>query len=276
MGIHWGAPDCETDPITRRMDYFGPIVNRAARIQGVADGGEITCSSDFIAEIERTLELYADGERQGSTGSDDTILDDTMGPAIRQNLLQLSEQGFEVKDMGEKKLKGLENPETLFLIYPHTLAGRQTIAEGRKQAAIARANGAAPASMQTGTQLTNIEPQHVWDVWALSLRLEMLCSALEDPRGGVVRSPETAILERMRTQGGEVTDRILVQFVEHLVCRIETCVNTLTIRNMMRPAGRGDLFTSVGPMRDIFKQLQDNLNELEMYRMERAYGRQSA
>lgn len=25
MGIHWGAPVCEADPITRRMDYFGPM-----------------------------------------------------------------------------------------------------------------------------------------------------------------------------------------------------------------------------------------------------------
>ncbi|KIR31680.1 adenylate cyclase [Cryptococcus deuterogattii MMRL2647] len=25
MGIHWGAPECEKDPITRRMDYYGPM-----------------------------------------------------------------------------------------------------------------------------------------------------------------------------------------------------------------------------------------------------------
>ncbi len=44
MGIHWGRPVCEADPITRRMDYFGPMVNRAARISGAcrrwADPGE--------------------------------------------------------------------------------------------------------------------------------------------------------------------------------------------------------------------------------------------
>lgn len=270
MGIHWGAPDCEPDPITRRMDYFGPIVNRAARIQGVADGGEITCSSDFIAEIERTLELYAEHERAASTASDETVLEDTLSVNIRQNLMQLSEQGFEVKDIGEKKLKGLENPETLFLIYPHALSGRQTMAETRKQAVIARANGAEPAAMQSGSSLTNIEPQHVWDIWALSLRLEMLCSALEDPTIGKLKSPETAILDRMRTQGGEVTDKILVQFVEHLVSRIETCVNTLTIRNLVRPfAESRSLFEVAGPIQEIFGQLQDSLKELEAYRKEK-------
>jgi len=267
MGIHWGAPDCEVDPITRRMDYFGPIVNRAARIQGVADGGEITCSSDFIAEIERTLELYADNERQGSTGSDDTILDDSMGPAIRQNLVQLSEQGFEVKDMGEKKLKGLENPETLFLIYPHTLAGRQSMAENLKQAAIARANGAAPAAMQAGSPLApHIEPQHVWDLWALSLRLELLCSALEDPGISKLKSPELGILQRMRSQGGEINDDVLLQFVEHLVCRVETCVNTLTIRNLVRPfAQSSNLFENAGPIENIFAEIASKMKRLEMY-----------
>jgi adenylate cyclase len=46
MGIHWGQPVSEVDPVTKRMDYFGPMVNRAARIEGVADGGQICVSSD--------------------------------------------------------------------------------------------------------------------------------------------------------------------------------------------------------------------------------------
>jgi adenylate cyclase len=53
MGIHYGSPVWEVDPVTKRMDYFGPMVNRAARISSVADGGQITVSSDFIAEIQR-------------------------------------------------------------------------------------------------------------------------------------------------------------------------------------------------------------------------------
>ncbi|KAJ2441493.1 hypothetical protein GGF42_007275, partial [Coemansia sp. RSA 2424] len=32
MGVHFGSPVSEEDPITRRMDYFGPMVNRAARV----------------------------------------------------------------------------------------------------------------------------------------------------------------------------------------------------------------------------------------------------
>lgn len=51
MGIHYGTPVCEPDPITHRMDYFGPMVNRASRISGSALGGQIMCSADVVREI---------------------------------------------------------------------------------------------------------------------------------------------------------------------------------------------------------------------------------
>ena len=39
VGIHYGEPTCKIDPITGRMDYFGPVVNRAARVAASANGG---------------------------------------------------------------------------------------------------------------------------------------------------------------------------------------------------------------------------------------------
>eukprot|EP01062_Namystynia_karyoxenos_P002849 TRINITY_DN109_c0_g1_i1.p1 TRINITY_DN109_c0_g1~~TRINITY_DN109_c0_g1_i1.p1 ORF type:complete len:1426 (+),score=348.71 TRINITY_DN109_c0_g1_i1:110-4279(+) len=51
VGIHFGKPACEPDPLTKRMDYFGPMVNQAARVAGSARGGEIVCSGEVIGQL---------------------------------------------------------------------------------------------------------------------------------------------------------------------------------------------------------------------------------
>ncbi|KAL8721703.1 MAG: hypothetical protein Q9225_001653 [Loekoesia sp. 1 TL-2023] len=268
MGIHWGHPVCETDPITRRMDYFGPMVNRAARISGAADGGQIYVSSDFIAEIHRVLETYAEEDRSGSTGSEDAMGDDVLSAEIRKELRQLSTQGFEVKDLGSHKLKGLENPEYLYLMYPHALAGRLAAQQARTDAEAAAAS-VDPASKTRDSQLT-METQNVWDLWNVSLRLEMICSAMESPGTTGLRPPERSVLERMKNRGGEVTDRFLVAFVEHQVSRIETSISALYARNLIRPfqAGRNPLEDAC-PMGDIWQEISSRLAEFEAIKSHR-------
>lgn len=250
MGMHWGNPVCEPDPITRRMDYFGPMVNRAARISGVADGGEINVSSDFIAEIQRTLETYADTERSNSSGSEDMLHDDAMGQAIRRELRSLSSQGFEVKDLGTLKLKGLENPEYVYLMYPHSLAGRLHF---QQQRAEATALASEPASIARDSKLS-VEMKMMWDLWGLSLRLEMICSAISTPGQTSLRAPETAMMESIKSRGVEMSDRLLLNIVEQQVTRIEVsyydyiplrifilltklqgAVTMLSLRNLIHP-----------------------------------------
>lgn len=220
MGIHWGEPLAEPDPVTRRMDYYGPMVNKASRISAVADGGQIAVSSDFISEIQRCLETY----QESSSVSDDGLDDDNFAKAIRSELRSLSSQGFEVKDMGEKKLKGLENPEFVYSLYPHALAGRieQHTAHERSQASSAFVHQDKPAVLSPGSELS-INPEDIWALWRVALRLEMICSTLEEYGGRGLQPPETELLDRMKQRGGEVTERFLVNFMEHQVSRIEVC-----------------------------------------------------
>jgi len=52
MGIHSGVPECQLDPVTGRMDYFGRMVNRAARVSQLAHGGQILLSDDAWTALE--------------------------------------------------------------------------------------------------------------------------------------------------------------------------------------------------------------------------------
>lgn len=217
MGIHYGECVSETDPVTRRMDYFGPMVNKASRISAVADGGQIAVSSDFISEIQRCLETYQDTERTGSSTSDEGFEEESYANSIRKDLRSLTSQGFEVKEMGEKKLKGLENPEVVYSLYPHALAGR---IEYHQQLERNDEGKDRPAKLRQGTNL-DLNPDMVWDLWKVSLRLEMLCSALEEVKGPGLQAPETELIDRLKSRGGEVTDRFLLNFMDHQVSRIE-------------------------------------------------------
>jgi adenylate cyclase len=285
MGIHWGTPVCEVDPVTRRMDYFGPMVNRASRISSVADGGQITVSSDFIAEIQRLLETHIEGDRSNSAGSDEAFSEDSSSQLIRQELRSLSSQGFEVKDLGERRLKGLENPEYIYLMYPHSLASRLAVQRQVSDQKPAPTNEAQIGQKMANSQLT-IDTEDVWDLWNISLRLEMLCSSLESPGCSELKPPETALLERMKSRGGEITDRFLLNFVEHQISRIEvrqtltpfseymeirnltlaqSCANTLALRHMVRPFGAAPLLEQACHMGEIFSELEAKLKRLEQF-----------
>ena len=85
MGAHSGEPICQPDPNTGRMDYFGGMVNRAARVGGAGHGGQILISGSVV---------------------------------------YLGDVG-EVVDLGEHRLKGLEQHERLQQILPKILKKRR-------------------------------------------------------------------------------------------------------------------------------------------------------
>jgi adenylate cyclase len=104
MGIHCGTPVCEMDMVSRRMDYYGPMVNRASRVTNSAGGGQILLSADALRELE--VEKVS-AEPQLITTVDALL-------------------ALELKyiNVGEKKLKGLEIPEVMTAAYPLKLLGR--------------------------------------------------------------------------------------------------------------------------------------------------------
>ncbi|KAG2200534.1 hypothetical protein INT47_012320, partial [Mucor saturninus] len=124
MGIHWGTPVFERNPITQRMDYFGPVVNKASRICNAADGGQICVSSDVIAALRNFPSMFDDEPDQQVSNLTD-VNDSFSGSfPVSRDLLQLKRLGFHVVELGERRLKGLETPETLSLVYSKQLLGR--------------------------------------------------------------------------------------------------------------------------------------------------------
>ncbi|KAI8371608.1 uncharacterized protein BYT42DRAFT_595079 [Radiomyces spectabilis] len=119
MGIHWGTPVFERNPITNRMDYFGPVVNKASRICNAADGGQICVSSDVIAALRNITGLIVN-DNDASVAASGSY-------SVGRDIQQLKRLGFHVMELGERRLKGLETPEMLSLVYPKQIAGRMEL-----------------------------------------------------------------------------------------------------------------------------------------------------
>ncbi|KIP03447.1 hypothetical protein PHLGIDRAFT_130133 [Phlebiopsis gigantea 11061_1 CR5-6] len=114
MGIHCGTPILDPDPTTHRMDYLGPVVNRASRISGCAQGGQIAVSAEVMREINATIFESASY----------TEFSHLQTP---QAIDEIRRIGLKIFSIGEVKLKGLEAPESVSLIYPGELVGRHQL-----------------------------------------------------------------------------------------------------------------------------------------------------
>lgn len=52
MGLHWATPLAGMDPVSGRMDYHGPEVNRAARVASAAHGGQVLISDPAARALQ--------------------------------------------------------------------------------------------------------------------------------------------------------------------------------------------------------------------------------
>lgn len=240
MGIHWGAPVCEPDPITGRMDYFGPMVNRAARIEAEADGGQITVSSDFVAEINRCVKAFQDSE-SGLVAPEEAFGDQQSATDILRELRSLSDEGFEIKELGERKLKGLENPEFIYHVYPTSLIGRQL---------------AKTAQMTEAVPRRTVKPDEVWGLWDISTRLEMLCSSHNTEGLPVLRTQSVEMMNKLRDAPDGASDFILIPLLEHIVTRIENCMAVLYLRRVLSPPGTQN---TSGTLMSLIDNLEEQL-----------------
>lgn len=159
MGIHSGTPLCEPDLITHRMDYFGPMVNRSARIESSAQGGQIACSQDAVNEINMYIPAEGATTSTPATATSSTTaqpdvgdLSDAEAKANQVAAIEaIQKLGLKVVRVGEVKLKGIELPEILYVLYPSGLQARHELkepsADPAASSSLARVHWPSPAQL---------------------------------------------------------------------------------------------------------------------------------
>ncbi|KAF7293264.1 Adenylate cyclase [Mycena chlorophos] len=231
MGIHCGVPLCEADPITNRMDYFGPMVNRSSRIEGSAAGGQIMCSTDVIREINAKI-----FERGEETEHSDAQPQEAVDAIRRLDPV--------IVPVGEVKLKGLEVPEMLSLVFPRKLLGRKDMVDDLS------VGGVDPTS--TASSRVRFSVDQMRELGMLALRLEMGSSGRVFrplPERKASLEPEPSLDEDESDADGiplhgdanvllppmtdKMSDSELMLVLYSLMVRVENA--EIALRNLLRP-----------------------------------------
>ena len=199
-------------------------MNRTARISAVADGGQITISADVEAEL-RALEQLADSVGDVNLDIDDEF--ESPFASVKRDMEALKRTGFAISPVGERKLKGLENSEFIYLIYPNQLIGRlhmdrlklertpptQHQIEGAQAPIVPGPERIIISDDVRVIPLSDVRLLHI-----LTYRIEKLCSTN-------MVSEDSDVLQQRRAHNlrEEDPDEVIIQAVESLVTRIEVC-----------------------------------------------------
>ncbi|ORZ09003.1 hypothetical protein BCR42DRAFT_396553 [Absidia repens] len=248
MGIHWGMPVFERNPITNRMDYFGPVVNKASRICNAADGGQICVSSDVVAGLRNFSGALDDNN--GIVTFDDSTKSDTTTTAVTapaggsgggnfsviRDMQQLKRLGFHIMELGERRLKGLETPEMLSLVYPKQLSARMELAKSEMMAEEAPPIvnphiAAKPDDVPVPSPQLNPEDVQDLDIPLASTLDFTSCGCDED--GDIY--PKHSQQQQQSRQTPRAIDPALVSSLSNLAIRLER----LTAGNVMTSAKAG-------------------------------------
>lgn len=138
MGAHWGSPEFITRQITPgRVDYFGPNVIRAARMESMAQGGQILITQALFEQVRDYLSL-AKLDAQGrvviseSGEQDVNFLDETLHDHHLEPIEEEPSSPTTIKarrlgvafDLGKMDVKGQAPEPHTFAVYPSDLCER--------------------------------------------------------------------------------------------------------------------------------------------------------
>ena len=238
MGIHWGTPVCEMDVITKRMDYFGPMVNRASRVSSVADGGQITLSTDFYNELNKVKKIHQ-LIKNNKIDVNKAYTYKSRGKDIENQMNQLDNIGIVLENIGAKKLKGLETPENLWVTFPKSLSSRLKM--------ITKEDGKINNTIQSKLVVGGITSETVWLLRKIALRLEKINSFLckqtvNNSRKGQYKIFSDGVQREAEAKMGNTfasAEPFMLLLLDHTITRIENCVTVLGTRQILGQDAQG-------------------------------------
>jgi serine/threonine protein kinase/ABC-type phosphate transport system substrate-binding protein len=95
MGVHVGIPKVVRDPMTRRVEYIGPVVNAAARITALTHGGQVLISHHAFQRIAQS-DLAQEKNRLTCLGKFEMLDSEPEGA----KLYELKSKGLEARFFG--------------------------------------------------------------------------------------------------------------------------------------------------------------------------------
>jgi hypothetical protein len=90
VGVHFGEGEIQFDEVTKGYDYYGTVVNTAARIEDAANGGQIVVSEAVMKELSK----------EGAS------------------------EEYSILPLGGQSLRGLDVPQNLFQLQLPRFSGR--------------------------------------------------------------------------------------------------------------------------------------------------------
>ena len=119
ISAHWGEPVSRWNEVIERMDYLGPVVNRAARFVQVTEPGQIVVSGDFLVQLQNEMQQSDDSVE---IDSDSEVDLQTLRSSGAQK--QVTSQKWRVRELGDYEFQGLDEAQKLYYVVPRSLEGR--------------------------------------------------------------------------------------------------------------------------------------------------------
>lgn len=214
MGMHWGCPVPELDLVTQRMDYLGPVVNKAARVSGIADGGQITLSSDFVSEFNKIMKFH-ESVVKDKKPLKEVYGEEIIGEVLEREIAMLESIGWEFFEYGEQKLKGLETKEFITIVYPKSLVSRHEFITEEEQAKVINLDFLL-SLRQVANKLEGVLSAVGGGFLEIDGKQREYHSVIDRSLKGVVSTT--------------MSDKELIIFFDHLVTRVETTIAVLQLR----------------------------------------------